>query len=217
MVVALPTYDDTALPTAPAVVPPNAGPPIAPAITPPAFAVPACIRRRAAYRAGRTRFVLSSRQLQSCPSRLHSPPGCLSRLPIAPFNCSIPDCEDSSIRVIKRYAAGFSFATIAHRRERLALPNLHLHSPAAQLLQLLGQLYQHQTCLSGTCTESTAFTNRAALFSARSCSCITACTTCLLTDGQLIETVLNAADARLHFAVKECVAVAIALSTWQMT
>jgi len=102
----------------------------------------ACIRCRAAYRACRTRFVLSSRQLQSCPSRLHSPPGCLSRLPIAPFNCSIPDCEDSSIRVIKRYAAGFSFATIAHRRERLALPNLHLHSPAAQLLQLLRLLNQ---------------------------------------------------------------------------
>ena len=34
-------YDATALPTAPAVVPPNAGPPIAPAITPPALAVPA--------------------------------------------------------------------------------------------------------------------------------------------------------------------------------
>ena len=34
-------YDATALPAAPAVVPPNAGPPIAPAITPPALAVPA--------------------------------------------------------------------------------------------------------------------------------------------------------------------------------
>ena len=56
--------------------------------------------------------------------------------------CSIRDCQDSSIRVIKRYAAGFSFATIAHRRERLALPNLHLHSPAAQLLQLLRLLNQ---------------------------------------------------------------------------
>ena len=68
-----------------------------------------------------------------------------------------------------------------------------------------------------TCTESTAFTNSAAVFSVSSCSCITACTTCLLTDVQLIETVLNAADPRVHFAVKECVTVAIALSTWQMT
>ena len=35
------SYDATALPTAPAVVPLTAGPPIAPAINPPAFAVPA--------------------------------------------------------------------------------------------------------------------------------------------------------------------------------
>jgi len=77
-----------------------AGLPIAPATIPlPALAVPiatycraahracilrraahrACIRRRAAYCACRTRFVLSSRLLQSCPSRLHSPPGCLLR------------------------------------------------------------------------------------------------------------------------------------------
>jgi len=33
----------------------------------------------------------------------------------------------------------------------------------------------------------------------------------------LIETVLNAADPRLHFAVKECATVVIALSTLQMS
>jgi len=107
VVVALPTYDDTALPTAPAVVPPNAGPPIAPAITPPAFAVPACIRRRAAYRAGRTRFVLSSRQLQSCPSRLHSLPGCLSRLPNTFCVIFAPTAE---LPIAPAFAAGLPIA-----------------------------------------------------------------------------------------------------------
>ena len=81
-------FEPTAeLPIAPAFA---AGLPIAPATIPlPALAVPiatycraahrACIRRRAAYRACRTRFVLSSSLLQSCPSRLHSSTGCLLR------------------------------------------------------------------------------------------------------------------------------------------
>jgi len=78
---------DAELPIAPAFA---AGLPIAPATIPlPALAVPiatycraahrACIRRWVAYRACRTRFVLCSRLLQSCPSRLHSPTGCLLR------------------------------------------------------------------------------------------------------------------------------------------
>ena len=85
---------------APTAVPPTAelpivpafadGLPITPATTPLlALAVPiatycraaqcVCIRRRAAYCACRTRFVLSSRLLQSCSSRPHSPSGCLLR------------------------------------------------------------------------------------------------------------------------------------------
>ena len=77
--------------------------------------------------------------------------------------------------------------------------------------------YLHNMPTHRRSTELTAFTNSAAVFNVRSCSCITTCTTCLLTDGQLIKTVMNAADPRLHFAVKECATVAIALSTWQMT
>jgi hypothetical protein len=51
-------------------------------------------------------------------------------------------------------------------------------------------------------TEATAFTIHAAVFSVRSCSCITSCTTCLLADSQLIEVVLKTAGLKLQFAVK---------------
>ena len=80
----------------------------------------------------------------------------------------------------------------------------HAALPAAQTFSCLaGWTNTRRTCLvrASISTEATASTNCAAVFSVRSCSCIVGCTTCLLTDGQLIEAVLNAAGPRLQFAV----------------
>ena len=106
---------------------------------------------------------------------------------------------------------------LTHRRQRLpTAPLCRLHKPSAALPA--GPTPDVLLWYVLTPAQSRQnLQNCAAVFSVRSCSCITACTTCLLTDSQLIEAVLNAADPRLHYAVKHCATVVIALSNWQMT
>jgi len=96
----------------------------------------------------------------------------------------------------------YILASLYRPQREPTVPLCRLHKPSAALPAgpTLDVLVWYAS--AHTCTESTAFAIHTAVFSVRSCSCISVCTTCLLTDGQLIETVLSAADPRLHFAVK---------------
>ena len=145
-----------------------------------------------------------------------SPTTCAPKLVPAFVDCTTPSTASPAEPAIKPDVIIWYIHASIHRRQREpTTPFCHLHKPSAALPA--GPTPDALLWYVHTFTESTTFTNHTDVFSVRSCRCITVCTICLLTDSHLIETVLNAADLRLHFAVKECVKVVIALSTWQIT